>query len=97
MGRLLGLMLFCIGIGMVIGMLIEENVIIGGFGEQVIDYVSRSGLDVHVRNIGIPDDYVEHGNVDLLRKEVGLDRDTIIAQVLEDLGRESRQITEKDR
>ena len=27
-GRLLGLMLFCIGIGMVIGMLIEENVII---------------------------------------------------------------------
>ena len=40
---------------------------------------------------------VEHGNVDLLRKEVGLDRDTIIAQVLEDLGRESRQITEKDR
>ena len=76
---------------------IEENVIIGGFGEQVIDYVSRSGLDVHVRNIGIPDDYVEHGNVDLLRKEVGLDRDTIIAQVLEDLGRESRQITEKDR
>ena len=76
---------------------IEDNVIIGGFGEQVIDYVSRSGLDVHVRNIGIPDDYVEHGNVDLLRKEVGLDRDTIIAQVLEDLGRESRQITEKDR
>lgn len=76
---------------------IEENVIIGGFGEQVIDYVSRSGLDVHVRNIGIPDDYVEHGNVDLLRKEVGLDRDTIIAQVLKDLERESRQITEKDR
>ncbi len=28
MGRLLGLMLFCIGIGMVIGMLIAENVII---------------------------------------------------------------------
>ena len=28
MGRLLGLMLFCIGIGMVIGMLISENVII---------------------------------------------------------------------
>ncbi|GAA6275595.1 hypothetical protein F170042I7_17810 [Blautia caecimuris] len=27
-GRLLGLMLFCIGIGMVIGMLIAESVII---------------------------------------------------------------------
>ncbi|HIY00595.1 MAG TPA: hypothetical protein IAA26_01915 [Candidatus Blautia faecipullorum] len=28
MGRLLGLMLFCIGIGMIIGMLIDGNVII---------------------------------------------------------------------
>lgn len=28
MGRLLGLMLFCIGIGMVIGMLIETSVIV---------------------------------------------------------------------
>ena len=28
MGRLLGLVLFCIGIGMVIGMLIAENVVI---------------------------------------------------------------------
>ena len=36
---------------------IEENVIIGGFGEQVIEYASRSGLDVHVRNIGIPDEH----------------------------------------
>lgn len=28
MGRLLGLMLFCIGIGMIIGMLVAENVIL---------------------------------------------------------------------
>ena len=27
-GRLLGLMIFCIGIGIVIGMLIEENIVI---------------------------------------------------------------------
>ena len=27
MGRLLGLMIFCIGIGIVIGMLIQENVV----------------------------------------------------------------------
>ncbi len=63
---------------------IEENVLTGGFGEQVMDYVSSSGLNVHVRNIGISDDYVEHGNVELLRKEVGLDRDTIVKQTLSD-------------
>ena len=31
---------------------IEENVLTGGFGEQVMDYVSRAALDVYVRNIG---------------------------------------------
>ena len=63
---------------------IEENVITGGFGEQVMDYVSRAALDVQVRNIGISDEYVEHGNVEVLRKEVGLDRDTIAKQAVSD-------------
>lgn len=63
---------------------IEENVLSGGFGEQVLHYVSRAKLDVGVRCIGIPDDYVEHGNVDLLRREVGLDAETIIKQIIAD-------------
>lgn len=63
---------------------IEENVLTGGFGEQVLDYVSSAKLDVHVRNIGISDDYVEHGNVEILRKEVGLDCDTIVKQAVSD-------------
>ncbi len=63
---------------------IEENVLTGGFGEQVMDYVSRAALDVHVRNIGIPDEYVEHGNVEVLRKETGLDRETVVKQVVAD-------------
>ncbi len=63
---------------------IEENVLTGGFGEQVMDYVSRAKLDVHVRNIGISDDYVEHGNVEVLRREVGLDCDAIVKQATAD-------------
>lgn len=63
---------------------IEENVTTGGFGEQIMDYVSLAKLDVHVRNIGISDDYVEHGNVEILRKEVGLDCDTIVKQTISD-------------
>ena len=63
---------------------IEENVVTGGFGEQVMDYVSSAKLDVHVRNIGISDDYVEHGNVEILRKEVGLDCETIVKQAISD-------------
>ena len=56
---------------------IEENVLTGGFGEQVEDFVMREDIPLKVRTIGISDDYVEHGNVDVLRKEVGLDRESI--------------------
>lgn len=63
---------------------IEENVLAGGFGEQVLDYVNRAKLNVRVRSIGISDDYVEHGSIDLLRKEVGLDKDIIVKQAVSD-------------
>ena len=63
---------------------IEENVLTGGFGEQVEDFVMREGIPLKVCTIGISDDYVEHGNVDVLRKEVGLDRESIVKKVIED-------------
>ena len=63
---------------------IEENVMSGGFGEQVIEYASDAKLPVYVRNIGLPDDYVEHGNVEILRREAGLDCDRIVKQALSD-------------
>lgn len=63
---------------------IEENVLTGGFGEQVEDFVMRESIPLKVRTIGISDDYVEHGNVDVLRKEVGLDRESIVKKVIAD-------------
>lgn len=63
---------------------IEENVVAGGFGGQVLEYASEAKLPVYIRNIGIPDDYVEHGNVEILRQEVGLDCGRIVEQVLRD-------------
>ncbi len=74
---------------------IEENVLTGGFGEQVADYISRAGLDVRVRSIGISDEYVEHGNVEVLRKEVGLDKDVIVKQaVVDNLTIKEKEISE---
>ncbi|MFW5555033.1 MAG: 1-deoxy-D-xylulose-5-phosphate synthase [Roseburia inulinivorans] len=62
----------------------EENVISGGFGEHVTEfYNNENGKDIRIVNIAISDEYVEHGNVELLRKEVGLDADTIIARTIE--------------
>ncbi len=40
----------------------EENVISGGMGEQVMRF--RSTISLRVLAIAIPDEYVEHGNGD---------------------------------
>lgn len=61
---------------------IEENVLTGGYGEQVLTYMSRAHLDIQVLNIGIPDDYIEHGSVDVLRREVGLDCKTVTKRII---------------
>ena len=63
---------------------IEENVLSGGFGEQVLAYAAKAKLNVKVRNIGIPDEYVEHGNVEVLRREVGLTPEVIVKQIITD-------------
>ena len=61
----------------------EENVLSGGYGEKVLDYVTGQKLDMQVLHITLPDDYVEHGNVELLKKEVGIDADTIATRIME--------------
>lgn len=61
---------------------LEENVENGGFGEQVLKYVNQTGLDTQVLIIAIPDEYVEHGNVEVLKKEVGIDSETIIKRII---------------
>ncbi len=61
---------------------IEENVGSGGFGERVLEAAMRLNLDVRILTICLPDDYIEHGSVDTLRKEVMLDEDSILKQVL---------------
>ncbi len=61
---------------------LEENVQSGGFGEKVRDYVAEHELNTKVVIISLPDDYVEHGNVEILKKEVGIDQETIIKRII---------------
>jgi len=61
----------------------EENVASGGFGEKVADYVITKELKVSVLPVNIPDEFVEQGNVDLLKAQIGIDTDTIINKITE--------------
>lgn len=63
----------------------EENVISGGFGEHVVRYMNESECKVpnmKVINVAIPDEYVEHGNVEILRKETGIDKESIVKKIV---------------
>lgn len=60
----------------------EENVLSGGFSEKVIDLMEANGNPAEVLPITLPDEYVEHGNVELLKKEVGIDTESIVRKIL---------------
>ncbi|MBO5292605.1 MAG: 1-deoxy-D-xylulose-5-phosphate synthase [Lachnospiraceae bacterium] len=61
---------------------LEENVASGGYGEKVREFMDRIGADSELLTICIPDEYVEHGNVELLRREVGIDEESIVKRII---------------
>ena len=63
----------------------EENVLSGGYGEKVLDYMNREGFKNQFLSISIPDAYVEHGNVELLKQEIGIDAVSIVERILKAL------------
>ncbi len=60
---------------------LEENVLKGGFGLEVTAYIHERYPQVKVLNVALPDAYVEHGNVSVLREGLGIDSDSIIRKI----------------
>lgn len=61
---------------------LEENVITGGFGQQVTQFLTDTGQKIKVLQIAIPDVFVEQGSVGKLREETGLDVTSIVKRIL---------------
>jgi len=59
---------------------VEENALIGGFGESVKSLLCGSGAVVEC--IGLPDKYIEHGSLKVLRKKYGLTAENIAKTAL---------------
>ena len=54
--------------------IVEENVLSGGFGAAVLELLEQAGAsDVKVKRLGIPDEFVTHGKQDFLRSLYHLD------------------------
>jgi len=53
---------------------VEEGALMGGFGSAVLEAASEAGLNTsHVRRVGVPDRFIEHGERDELLADLGLD------------------------
>ena len=46
---------------------------------------------MHLLPIAMPDEYVEHGNVEILKKETGIDADTIVNRIIVDASLANKQ------
>ena len=60
---------------------VEDNVLIGGFGSQVLECLAAEGVEKEVLCLGIPDRFIHQGSVDKLREELGLDPEGIAEAV----------------
>lgn len=61
---------------------LEDNVIHGGLGSLVLEYVSTLNKGTRVLNLGFKDEFIPHGSVEILYKLYGLDVDGIIKSIV---------------
>ncbi|WP_164968081.1 1-deoxy-D-xylulose-5-phosphate synthase [Clostridium tetani] len=61
---------------------LEDNVILGGFGNSVLNYVRDTNSNIKVVNLGFKDEFIPHGKVDDLFKMYGLDEEAILKEVM---------------
>ncbi len=60
---------------------VEENAILGGAGSACLEVISRLGITVRTLQIGLPDQFVEHGDKVRLFQDCGMDEPSIIRRV----------------
>lgn len=62
---------------------VEENSLNGGFGSLIVDLLHKSNLGyIQVKSIGLPDEFIEQGDQEMLRAKYASDAKGIIGEVL---------------
>lgn len=61
---------------------LEDGAIQGGFGSAVLEFMADNGYTNRVVRLGIPDRFIEHGSVQQLHCECGIDPESIYHTVL---------------
>lgn len=71
---------------------IEEAVLQGGFGSAVLEYAHEQGFHhAEIDRIGIPDEFIEHGSVNELLKEIGMTTDEVVKRLVMLAGKKQKR------
>ncbi|HEX5393290.1 MAG TPA: 1-deoxy-D-xylulose-5-phosphate synthase [Rhodocyclaceae bacterium] len=60
---------------------LEENSVIGGAGSEVERCLAEAGVRIPVLRLGLPDQFIDHGDSALLLAELGLDSKGVIRRI----------------
>ena len=52
---------------------IEDGTIKGGIGSAVLEFSSKNNYQNKLKNLGVPDEFIEHGHLTELQHKIGLD------------------------
>ena len=63
----------------------EDHVLHNGYGAAVMEALAEARITTPVVRIGWPDQFIEHGKVDLLREQYGVTTNHAVAKILEEL------------
>lgn len=63
-------------------LVLEETAVQGGLGSAILEFYSMHDIyDMHVKIVGIPDYFVEHGSVKEQRQETGLTVEQVVQEI----------------
>ena len=62
---------------------LEDNVLQGGFGQQVSSWLYEHELFPKMIHIAVPDQFIEHGSVEQLFKKLGMDAESVVEKIAE--------------
>lgn len=62
---------------------VEENALIGGFGSAIYELIADKNVSVKLKRIGLPDKFIEHGDLKTLKVKYGLTSEYIKKSILE--------------
>lgn len=60
---------------------LEDHTVLGGFGSAVLEVLAECGIQADVLRIGIPDEFIEQGRVDLLFDLLNMDPESIVDRI----------------